>query len=516
LGIGEHHDAIARQRLDADLVAGALARRLGDEFEIEPVRRWSQRPKASRIALPLLTRTPYFCSGCPHSSSTKVAPDSLVGAGIGCHAMVLLMEDKQVGDVIGLTQMGGEGAQWIGMAPFLEENHFVQNVGDGTFMHSGSLALRAAVASGVNVTYKLLYNATLAMTGGQDPVGAMPLDRIARLLLAEGVKKVVVTTEDRRRIRSLDLPSSVDVRDRDELVAVQEELAAITGVTVLIHDQECAAEKRRKRKRGKIATPTKRVMINERICEGCGDCGEKSNCLSVHPVDTEFGRKTTIHQSSCNLDYSCLKGDCPSFVTVTPGPVEQRTPVPAIAADTIAEPEYATVGDEFGMRILGVGGTGVVTVAQILATAAVIDGKFVRSLDQTGLAQKGGAVVSDLKVSNQFSPHAAKIGRGRCSLCLACDSLVGTDPNNLKVADAATTVAVVSTTEIPTGGRRHLGALSRAEHDSQRRRRRDPARRLSRSGKPVAGAFRRRAVHQHAACRRRLPDRHAANSRRGH
>jgi indolepyruvate ferredoxin oxidoreductase len=437
--------------LDADLIAAALARRLGEEFEVDPVQRWRQRPKASRISLPLLTRTPYFCSGCPHNSSTKVASQSLVGAGIGCHAMVLLMDDKQVGDVIGLTQMGGEGAQWIGMAPFLEEDHFVQNVGDGTFMHSGSLALRAAVASGVNITYKLLYNATVAMTGGQDPVGAMPLDRIARLLLAEGVTRVVVTTEDRGRIKALDLPSGVQVRDRDDLAAVQQELAAVPGVTVLVHDQECAAEKRRKRKRGKVATPTTRVMINERICEGCGDCGEKSNCLSVHPVETEFGRKTTIHQSSCNVDYSCLKGDCPSFVTVTPGPAEQRTPVPDIAADLIAEPECVTVGDEFGMRILGVGGTGVVTVAQILATAAVINGKSVRSLDQTGLAQKGGAVVSDLKIGTRPSERSAKIGAGRCSLYLACDSLVGTDPNNLKVTDKATTVAVVSTTEIPTG-----------------------------------------------------------------
>ena len=437
--------------LDADLIAGALARRLGDEYDIEPVQRWRERPKTSRITLPLLTRTPYFCSGCPHNSSTKVAPDSLVGGGIGCHAMVLLMDDKQVGDVIGLTQMGGEGAQWIGMAPFLEENHLVQNVGDGTFMHSGSLALRAAVASGENITYKLLYNATVAMTGGQDPVGAMPLDRLTRLLLAEGVHKIVVTTEDRNRVKALKLPRGVEIRDRDDMVQVQQDLAAVSGVTVLIHDQECAAEKRRKRKRGTIDTPTTRVMINERICEGCGDCGEKSNCLSVHPVDTEFGRKTAIHQSSCNLDYSCLKGDCPSFVTVTPGPAEQRTPVPDIAPGLVPEPELAPVGSEFGMRLLGVGGTGVVTVSQILATAAVLDGKFVRSLDQTGLAQKGGAVISDLKLSDRAFEAGSKIGQGRCDLYLACDSLVGTDPTNLKVANPDSTIAVVSTTEIPTG-----------------------------------------------------------------
>nr|WP_049793953.1 indolepyruvate ferredoxin oxidoreductase family protein [Hoyosella subflava] len=437
--------------LDADLITGALARRLGDELQIEPVIQWRERPKRSRISLPIITRTPYFCSGCPHNASTKVAPDTLIGGGIGCHAMVMLMDEKQVGEVIGLTQMGGEGAQWVGMAPFLEENHFVQNVGDGTFMHSGSLALRAAVASGENITYKLLYNATVAMTGGQDPVGAMPLDRLVGLLKSEGAKKIVVTTEDRNRVKAFKLPRDVEVRDRDDLVKVQQELASVPGVSVLIHDQECAAEKRRKRKRGKVETPTSKVMINERICEGCGDCGEKSNCLSVQPTETEFGRKTTIHQSSCNLDYSCLKGDCPSFVTITPGTAEERDPVPEIPASVVDEPNSATRADDFGMRIMGVGGTGVVTVSQILGTAAVLDGWFVRSLDQTGLAQKGGAVISDLKLTSTYSDHSPKIGAGRCDLYLACDSLVATDPNNLRVADSGKTVAVVSTTEVPTG-----------------------------------------------------------------
>ncbi|AFR49803.1 indolepyruvate ferredoxin oxidoreductase family protein [Gordonia sp. KTR9] len=438
--------------LDADLVARALAKRLGDEHLIEPARAWKAAPKPSTIALPLLNRTPYFCSGCPHNSSTKVTGDSLVGGGIGCHAMVMMMDDKQVGDVIGLTQMGGEGAQWIGMQPFLSESHLVQNVGDGTFMHSGSLALRAAVAAGVNVTYKLLYNATVAMTGGQDPVGAMPLDQICRLLLAEGVRKVVVTTEDRDRIKSLRLPRNIEIRDRDELIEVQRELAELSGVTVLVHDQECAAEKRRKRKRGKSETPTTRVLINERICEGCGDCGEKSNCLSVQPVDTEFGRKTAIHQSSCNLDYSCLNGDCPSFVTVTPGTAQKFESAPDIDVATLVAPEQANLSDaEFGVRIVGVGGTGVVTVAQILATAAVIDGRHVRSLDQTGLAQKGGAVVSDLKIAADPFEEGSKLSQGACGLYLVCDTLVGTDPTNLKVVDTSSTQAIVSTTQVPTG-----------------------------------------------------------------
>lgn len=438
--------------LDSNQVADALSRQL-EQYASEPAQRWRDRPRQSRISLPIVTRTPYFCSGCPHNSSTKVtSPESLVGAGIGCHGLVALMDDKQVGDIMGVTQMGGEGAQWLGMAPFLQRNHFVQNLGDGTFTHSGSLALRAAVASGENITYKLLYNATVAMTGGQDPVGAMSLDRMTRLLLAEGVSKIVVTTEDRARLKRLRLPKSVTVRDRRDIVEIQGELAAVPGVTVLIHDQECAAEKRRKRKRGTIPTPTTRVVINERICEGCGDCGEKSNCLSVHPIETEFGRKTTIHQSSCNVDYSCLEGDCPSFVTVIPASTEPRRQAPDIAFDLVAEPAQITdARTEFSIRILGVGGTGVVTVSQLVATAAVLDGRSVRTLDQTGLAQKGGAVVSDVKIATGVIEQAPKISEGQCDLYLVCDGLVGVDPTNLKVANATKTVAVVSTTKIPTG-----------------------------------------------------------------
>ncbi|GAB3002990.1 hypothetical protein GCM10027184_69810 [Saccharothrix stipae] len=241
-----------------------------------------------------------------------------------------------------MTQMGGEGTQWIGIAPFLESRHFVQNIGDGTFTHSGSLAVRAAVAAGINVTYKLLHNSAVAMTGGQDAVGGLPAEKIAALLLLEGVQKVVVTSDAPRALRRRRyFPAWVQVLDRSELLRAQEELAAIPGVTVLIHDQECAAEKRRKRRRGKQEAPAARGVINERVCEGCGDCGVKSNCLSVQPVPTEFGRKTAIHQSSCNVNYSCLDGDCPSFLTVVPGGAKPRREAVELAFDDSPEPSFA-------------------------------------------------------------------------------------------------------------------------------------------------------------------------------
>ena len=457
--------------LDVDAVTLGLATRLARHHHLDAAQTWldhyDARRSPTRIELPLAVRTPYFCSGCPHNSSTKVSPGTLVGGGIGCHAMVLMMDPQQVGDIAGVTQMGGEGAQWLGMAPFVPADHFVQNIGDGTFTHSGSLALRAAVASGENITYKLLYNGTVAMTGGQDPVGEFSLAQLTRLLAAEGVSRIVVTSDDPSRTRSADLADGVDVRDRSDLAEVQRDLAGIPGVTVLIHDQHCAAEKRRKRKRGQMSTPTQRVMINERICEGCGDCGEKSNCLSVHPVSTEFGRKTRIDQSSCNLDFSCLKGDCPSFVTVTPGHTPESRRATEIDATAIPAPSTAppvTPGTDFTMRITGIGGTGVVTVSQILATAAFLDGHAARTVDMTGLAQKGGAVVSDIKVSALSSAgpdagradlrlveQAAKAAADTCDLYLACDSIVGTDPANLKVTAPDRTVAVVSTTRIPTG-----------------------------------------------------------------
>ncbi|MEU9246168.1 indolepyruvate ferredoxin oxidoreductase family protein [Streptomyces sp. NPDC048385] len=462
----------ASGELDPDAIAKGLAARLTTYEDFPSVQQWQKRQDVRRSGrgridlplVPLTPRTPYFCSGCPHNSSTKTPEGSLVGAGIGCHAMVLMMDEKQTGTVAGVTQMGGEGAQWIGMAPFLHREHLLQNLGDGTFHHSGSLAVRAAVEAGVNITYKLLYNSAVAMTGGQRPAGAMSVPQITRSLRAEGVGRIIVTTEDPRRYRRVKLAAGAEVWHRDRLTAAQEVLAKTPGVTVLVHDQECATELRRKRKRGLAPDPVQRVVINERVCEGCGDCGQKSNCLSVQPVPTEFGRKTQIDQSSCNKDYSCLEGDCPSFLTVVPAkdrkrqrgrktaasPAVRRSSAP-LTPTAFPEPVHLTRTGTHTTRILGVGGTGVITLSQILSLAATLAGRDVRSLDQTGLAQKGGAVVSDVKITDRGTELAGKAAAGECDLYLGCDLLVAADAAHLAVADPARTVAVVSTSEVPTG-----------------------------------------------------------------
>jgi indolepyruvate ferredoxin oxidoreductase len=450
--------------LPPDVIAAAIAPRIIVHGGQPAVQAWLTARQAPTAAgdgprplelLPIIARTPYFCSGCPHNRGTQVPEGSLVGAGIGCSTLAVLMPEERFGNIIGFTQMGGEGGLWVGMEPFVRQNHLLQNIGDGTFHHSGSLAVRQAVGTGSHITFKLLYNGAVAMTGGQQAVGKMPVPRVATALLAEGVRKVIITTDDPGRYRRVRLPRGAEVRHRDRLAEAQEELAAIDGVTVLIHDQECATELRRKRKRGLVAEPAERVLINERVCEGCGDCGVKSNCLSVQPVDTEFGRKTRIHQASCNKDFSCLDGDCPSFLTVKPGkpgkPSKAGRTVPAPASEELPEPEIRVRTDEFNLRITGVGGTGVVTIAQVISTAATLAGLQVRALDQMGLAQKGGAVVSDIRLSPEPFTGANKLTPGSCDLYLGCDLLVAADAVQLTAASPDRTIAVTCTSRVPTG-----------------------------------------------------------------
>jgi indolepyruvate ferredoxin oxidoreductase len=441
--------------LDADVIARAVAAKLGRKIQLDSVEAYIRRLDSIENRgreLPMMAggaqRTPFFCSGCPHNSSIKAPDGTLVGGGIGCHTMVLLNPEGK-GEITGITQMGGEGAQWIGMAPFTDDTHLVQNLGDGTFHHSGSLAVRAAVAAGVNITYKLLYNEHVAMTGGQAIEGQLSVPDLTRWFELEGVKRIIITAEDTSRYKGVALSPIAELRDRKELLASQQELAQVEGVTVLIHDQECAAEKRRARKRGIQPEPAERIWINERVCEGCGDCGEKSSCLSVLPVETEFGRKTQIHQASCNKDYSCVEGDCPSFITVVPGEkAKHETPSLELA---LPEPERLVSDEDFGVRMMGIGGTGVVTVNQVLGMAALMDGLHVSGLDQTGLSQKGGPVVSDLRLSRDPLPAAPKAPAGSIDLYLGFDLLGAASDKNLVTAASDRTVAVVSTSAVPTG-----------------------------------------------------------------
>ncbi|HJX16723.1 MAG TPA: indolepyruvate ferredoxin oxidoreductase family protein, partial [Acidiferrobacterales bacterium] len=341
---------------------------------------------------------------------------------------------------------------WVGIAPFTETKHIFQNLGDGTFFHSGSLAIRQAVASGVNVTYKILYNSAVAMTGGQDAAGAIPVPELTRQLEAEGVRRIIVMTDEPGKYpKGVRWARGVEVWHRDRLDEAQRLLRDIPGVTALVYDQRCAAEKRRLRKRGRLPDPATRVYINEAVCEGCGDCGAKSNCLSVHPVETEFGRKTQVHQSSCNKDYSCLQGDCPAFLTVVPRGAPSRRERRLYTVDRELPEPVLRVPRDAGVFMAGIGGTGVVTVNQILGTAALLDGREVRGLDQTGLSQKGGPVVSHLKLFDRAPEVSNKLAAGEADCYLGFDVLVATAPQNLEHARPDRTIAVISTSRVPTG-----------------------------------------------------------------
>ncbi len=441
--------------LDPDVLAPVLAGRVYGDALTDGARARLARllEVGSRRRDLTVVRLPNYCPGCPHNRSTLLLEDQVAGGGIGCHGMGMLLGDYNRGYSF-VTHMGGEGAPWIGMAPFVERRHIFQNLGDGTYFHSGALAVEACIASGVNITYKLLYNGHVAMTGGQDAVGALPIPELTRKLEAEGVRRTVVLAEDPSRYDDpTRLAANAEVRDRRELTEVLLELEREPGVTFLIYDQECAAEKRRKRSRGIYQEPVLRLVINEEVCEGCGDCVTQSNCMSLQPVATGFGEKMRIHQSSCNKDYTCALGDCPSFLTVKlkPGTGRRRRALPELPPAQV-EPPAEVVGIEGSYRIVapGIGGTGVVTLNALLATAALLDGLSVVTLDQTGLAQKGGAVVSHIILSRGPVDASAKINAGNADLVLGFDLLGVTSPENLRCTHADRSVAVVNTDIVPT------------------------------------------------------------------
>ncbi|NNE41492.1 MAG: indolepyruvate ferredoxin oxidoreductase family protein [Marinicaulis sp.] len=399
------------------------------------------------------TRVPYFCSGCPHNTSTKVPDGSRALAGIGCHFMASWM-DRKTSDLI---QMGGEGVNWVGKSMFLSDKHIFQNLGDGTYYHSGYMAIRQAIAAGANITYKILFNDAVAMTGGQPVDGKITVPQIAQQLLAEGVLRVAVLSDDPERTEGYGAyPPGIIVQHRDELDAVQRELREIKGVTALIYDQTCAAEKRRKRKRGTYPDPAKRIFINDLVCEGCGDCSTQSNCLSIVPKETKFGRKRMIDQSSCNKDYSCVKGFCPSFVTVEGGELKKPEPREFGAEldhllENLPAPDLPPINRAYDMLIGGVGGTGVVTIGAITTMAAHLEGKGASVLDFMGFAQKGGTVLSYVRLGETPDDlHQVRIDVGEAEAVIACDLVVGTDPRALRVMRKGQTRAIANMDIIPT------------------------------------------------------------------
>ncbi len=437
----------------AKLIGGVLADRLPASLRSRIADRVAFLTAASTKPRELLAIRPSnFCSGCPHNRSTLLLDGQVAGGGIGCHTMAMRLTDSNRAFSF-LTQMGGEGAPWIGMTPFTGRKHIFQNIGDGTMFHSGQLAIDACIAAGVNITYKILYNGHVAMTGGQDAIGAIPVPALTRKLEAEGVKKIIVLTDDVEKYEAVQLAAIAELRDRTELERTLRELETIPGVTAMIYDQECAAEKRRKRSRGKLAEPVERLFINAEVCEGCGDCVKQANCMSLTPTPTARGQKIQIHQSSCNKDYTCALGDCPSFVTVKikEGTGLRKRTLPKLPPLDVPMPaNIVDAGD--GYRILGpgIGGTGVVTVNALLATAAWIDGLHVSTLDQTGSAQKGGAVVSHLMVSRKVIAAPAKTNAGNADLILGFDLIGAASPENLKTASGDRTTILVNSGLVPT------------------------------------------------------------------
>ncbi len=411
--------------------------------------------KGSETAGAVGDRTPWFCSGCPHNTSTKVPEGSRAMAGIGCHYMVVWM-DRSTST---FTQMGGEGVPWVGQAPFTTDQHVFANLGDGTYFHSGLLAIRQAIASGVNITYKILYNDAVAMTGGQQ-VGERPeghsVLQIMLSLKAEGVAKLVIVTDEPSKYQGVDLLTGVTVHHRDELDTIQRQMRELKGTTAIIYDQTCATEKRRRRKRGTMVETSKRVVINELVCEGCGDCSVKSNCLSVEPVETEFGRKRRINQNSCNKDYSCVNGFCPSFITVEGGQMKvakkgEKTRPNPFTLPAIPEPALPLAETAWGIVVAGVGGTGVITIGQLLGMAAHIEGKGIITQDAAGLAQKGGATWSHIQIANRMDAiYTTKVGTAEADVVIGCDPIVAANKSTLATIREGRTYVALNTHGSPT------------------------------------------------------------------
>lgn len=439
------------------VVARALLRRLaGSELEqslAERIEVLDARADSSTV-IPFPARKPFFCSGCPHSTSTKTPEGSISGGGIGCHVMALAQPALKTAT---FSQMGGEGAQWIGAAPFSRTRHIFQNIGDGTYQHSGLLAIRAAVAAGTAITYKILYNDAVAMTGGQAAEGTLNPAAISRQLAAEGVAAIHLVSDEPEFWRAAsDLAPGTTVHHRDAMDALQRELREVPGVTAILYVQTCAAEKRRRRKRKALADPDRRLFINQRVCEGCGDCSVQSNCIAVEPLETPFGRKRQINQSSCNKDFSCVKGFCPSFVEID-GPVLRKPDddrLKAIEAErfpVMPLPDIPALQGVINVYVAGIGGLGVLTLGALIGTAAHLEGLNATVLDFTGLAQKNGAVVSQVRIAPASQPiHAVRIGEGTVDLMIATDSTVAAAPDGLQKLAQGRTAVVLNTDETPT------------------------------------------------------------------
>lgn len=453
----EHSDGLREEIFPTrfDLNPILIAERLGDilieegcasgkvKAGLKSLREAKKADNAPEIA----TRLPYFCSGCPHNSSTKVPEGSRAYAGIGCHYMVQWMDRETVG----FTQMGGEGANWVGEAPFSTRDHVFQNLGDGTYNHSGVQAIRFALMAGTNITYKILYNDAVAMTGGQSNDGGLTADQISKELDAMGVKDIAVVYDDKEDVDFSLFPSGLDIHDRSELDNVQKRLSKVKGVSAIVYIQTCAAEKRRRRKRGQFPDPDKRVFINTDVCEGCGDCGVQSNCVSIVPVETELGRKRAIDQSSCNKDFSCVNGFCPSFVTIEGAQIRKEATT-SIEMPDLPLPELPEINGTHNVVITGVGGTGVVTIGAVMAMAAHIDGKGAGMMEMAGLAQKGGAVHIHCRISNTPEDIAAiRVSTGECDTLIGGDLVVSAGAKTLGLTKTDKTKAVVNAHEIITG-----------------------------------------------------------------